>query len=197
MEYWASGEFKAMYRLKEALWVNARFYIIVGVVGGVGGFLFARISDLSLKNLQALVIGLSNSYVLLLGPGIVELPVSLWKSRDLHMRLDTLYEKINPRARQLDENVTNYQCEVASIYCNLKEIQRILQSAKKSPRILSLTDDMMHSLPSSELIDYERYSAVIDKSEWIQLDLLKCVEMTDKQVLTLLSKVEFTIRDEL
>ena len=48
---------------------------------------------------------------------------------------------------------------------------------------------MMHSLPSSELIDYERYSAVIDKSEWIQLDLLKCVEMTDKQVLTLLSKV--------
>ncbi len=56
---------------------------------------------------------------------------------------------------------------------------------------------MMHSLPSSELIDYERYSAVIDKSEWIQLDLLKCVEMTDKQVLTLLSKVEFTIRDEL
>ena len=56
MEYWASGEFKAMYfmftaffhryRLKEALWVNALFYIIVGVVGGVGGFLFARISDL-------------------------------------------------------------------------------------------------------------------------------------------------------
>ena len=56
---------------------------------------------------------------------------------------------------------------------------------------------MIHSLPSNELIDYERYSAVIDKSDWIQLDLLKCVEMTDKQVLTLLSKVEFTIRDEL
>ena len=84
--------------------MNARFYIIVGIVGGVGGFVFARISDLylkgewmtsrSLKNLQALVIGLSNSYglcfvVLLLGPGIVELPVRY----NCIMRLILVYGK--------------------------------------------------------------------------------------------------------
>ena len=70
--------------------MNARFYIIVGLVGGIGGFLFARISDLcdfshcftssKLDSIQPLVIGLSNSYglgfvVFLLGPGLVELPV--------------------------------------------------------------------------------------------------------------------------
>ena len=55
---------------------------------------------------------------------------------------------------------------------------------------------MIQSLPSSELIDYERYSAVIDKSDWLQLDLLKCVEMTDKQVLSLLSKVDFMIKTD-
>ena len=78
------------YRLKEALWVNAKFYIIVGLVGGIGGFLFARISDLygfsrrltsrKLDSIQPLVMGLCNSYglcfvVFLLGPGLVELPV--------------------------------------------------------------------------------------------------------------------------
>lgn len=53
---------------------------------------------------------------------------------------------------------------------------------------------MIHSMPSSDLIDYERYSAVIDKSDWIQVDLLKCVEMTDKQVLKMLSKVRMKIK---
>lgn len=53
MEYWASGEFKRSYRIvlsitcrfrfREALWVNAKFYIIVVIVAAVAGvwFLFS------------------------------------------------------------------------------------------------------------------------------------------------------------
>ena len=100
---------------------------------------------------------------------------------------------------KLDENIINYKCEVASIYCNLQEVDGILHSAKKSPRILGLMNDvrplsrshqqMIESMPSTELIDYDRYRMVIDKSSWIHVDLLKCVGMSDAEVLKVLSKV--------
>lgn len=106
---------------------------------------------------------------------------------------------LNRRVHQLDENITNYKCEVASIYCNLQEVKGILHSAKKSARILGLVNDvgplaiddaqMIDSMPSSELIDYDRYRVVIDKSSWIHVDLLKCVGMSDAEVLKVLSKV--------
>lgn len=105
----------------------------------------------------------------------------------------------NCRVHKLDENITNYKCEVASIYCNLQEVDGILHSAKKSQRILGLMNDvpllpvdhtqMIESMPSSELIEYDRYRMVIDKSSWIHVDLLKCVGMNDAEVLKILSKV--------
>ena len=48
---------------------------------------------------------------------------------------------------------------------------------------------MIESMPPSDLIDYERYRLVIDKSSWIHVDLLKCVGMNDAEVLKVLSKV--------
>lgn len=56
MEYWASGEFKpsfglygimiCRYRFREALWVNAKFYIIIGIVGGIAGIWFFLASEM-------------------------------------------------------------------------------------------------------------------------------------------------------
>lgn len=78
-------------RFREALWVNAKFYIWIVVIGGVAGVWFFFASDMyifpfffhnfsSFVSLQGWIIGLSNTYglcfvVLLLGVGLVELPV--------------------------------------------------------------------------------------------------------------------------
>lgn len=42
----AKGSSSPRDRFKEALWVNAKFYIIVGAVGGVAGVLLLHISKL-------------------------------------------------------------------------------------------------------------------------------------------------------
>lgn len=70
--------------------MNAKFYIWVGLVGGVAGVWFFLASDMysfmisnhlsSFVSLQGWIIGLSNTYglcfvVFLLGAGLVELPV--------------------------------------------------------------------------------------------------------------------------
>ena len=78
-------------RFRESLWVNAKFYIWVVLIGGIAGVWFFLVSDMyiflilflkfsSFASLQGWIIGFSNTYglcfvVLLLGVGLVELPV--------------------------------------------------------------------------------------------------------------------------
>ena len=78
-------------RFREALWVNAKFYIWIVLIGGIAGVWFFFVSDMyifssyflnfsSFASLQGWIIGISNKYglcfvVRLLGVGLVELPV--------------------------------------------------------------------------------------------------------------------------
>lgn len=47
---------------------------------------------------------------------------------------------------------------------------------------------MLASLPSSDMINYNR-DHTIDHSGWMKLDLMSCVNMDEKQLLKLLSRV--------
>lgn len=49
---------------------------------------------------------------------------------------------------------------------------------------------MLNSMPSDESINLHRQSsAVIDKSEWVTMTLLECLEKSDKDIIKMLSKV--------
>ena len=51
---------------------------------------------------------------------------------------------------------------------------------------------MINSLPSSEMINYTRYNSY-DDSKWVKLDLINCVNMDEKQITKLLSRVSIGI----
>ena len=51
---------------------------------------------------------------------------------------------------------------------------------------------MINSLPSSEMINYTRYDSY-DDSKWVKLDLINCVNMDEKQITKLLSRVSIGI----
>ena len=102
-------------------------------------------------------------------------------------------------AQSTDEEISNYQMEVSSIYHNLQDIERVVRASKKSVVVqqivknVSMCDftsivQMINSLPSSEMINYTRYNSY-DDSKWVKLDLINCVNMDEKQIMKLLSKV--------
>ena len=93
---------------------------------------------------------------------------------------------------------------------NVKELKKTLENAKKSPFILSIISDvvicdnddnqMLNSMPSDETINLHRQSsAVIDKSEWVTMTLLECLEKSDKDIIKTLSKVRkiFSFQEQL
>ncbi|KAK8833395.1 hypothetical protein WA577_000360, partial [Blastocystis sp. JDR] len=196
MEYWASGEFKPSSRFKESLWVNAKFYVnlVPLIVVIVIWYLIAKKGDTS--GVQGLIIALSNTYgllfvIFLLGPGLVELPINLWRRRDQHRALEALYQK----AYKLDAAKYEYEYKVVSLKMNLQDLQKTIISAKKSPRIQTIISDMILSMPSDEAINLRRHSAgVIDKSEWLVIPLLDCVNMTDAKLIDRLSAMNSKLK---
>ena len=52
---------------------------------------------------------------------------------------------------------------------------------------------MLASMPSDEEINSNRHSSVIDKSDWITVSTMECLEKSDVEVIRLLSKVDSLI----
>lgn len=53
---------------------------------------------------------------------------------------------------------------------------------------------MLESMPSDESINLQRQSsAVIDKSDWVTMTLLECLEKSDKDIIKMLSKVRSAV----
>lgn len=104
----------------------------------------------------------------------------------------------------LDTEKYDYEFKVVSLKMNVKELKKTLENAKKSPFILSIIsnvvvcdnadDQMLESMPSDESINLQRQSsAVIDKSDWVTMTLLECLEKSDKDIIKMLSKVRSAV----
>ena len=100
----------------------------------------------------------------------------------------------------MDTDKFDYEMQVVSVKCNVRELQRMMEHAGKSGELMAIIqsvgirDDgdaqMIDCMPSDEELDLKRHMrGHVDKSDWITLDEESVKKMNDKALMGVLSKV--------
>ena len=173
MEYWASGRFSKKEKIKEALWINVKSYIIIVLVAIVFVVWFTIVTKFDLTQLQGWIVGVSNTYglifiVVFLGYGLGELPVTLWKKRDEKYEENEIYKEATAIQTEF------YPIEEKIKLCNenILHIEKQLQVNKiKSIPITTALNSIHNTIPSMDQFTESRgrISTTNDHKDWILL----------------------------
>lgn len=204
--YWMSGYFTIRTKMKGAIRENALFYMIVGFIFVVLIIYLAASTDLTLKEVPALLMGMGNLWglsacVLLLGYGLIELPRYFWFLMDDEKNLDLLYYKI---ANYHEENMLNEErlrdsiAMVKSVNTNLTfELNYIMnklsreQLEYKPRRRPEVHDEALKELVENDP-DVYALSLLHYRIKW---DLIE-YEVTNKAYERILQKVDDTLNSQ-
>ncbi|KAK8824104.1 hypothetical protein WA556_003429, partial [Blastocystis sp. ATCC 50177/Nand II] len=191
MDYWASGEFSKKSRFRESVVNYIRHYAILGGIL-ICVLLYILIAkNVSFASLQGIIIALMNTYglcyvVFYLGFGLVALPFYLYKSIHPKQEINELYKQ----GQELDTDKFDYEMQVVSVKCNVRELQRMMEHTGKSKELMTIIQSMIDCMPGDEELDLKRHMrGHVDKSEWIVLDEESVKKMNDKALMGVLSKL--------
>jgi hypothetical protein len=132
--YYRSGEFTLALRLKDALKTEAKFILIVGTA--FAGFVvyLMIIGQMTLINIPEIFVLLSNLWglllvMVLLGFGLVIIPVNLWKKGDLKRSLEIVQVKVvnlEGKRKEILEGIERIRRQVERIKdcCEFDEVLR-------------------------------------------------------------------------
>lgn len=135
-EYYRSGEFTQMNKIKDSIKRNLRFYLIVGSIGTVGLIYYFFKFGLHFQTFQNLLIALSHTYSLLLSlwlmsHGLINIPKRRWLNNiNLDHQLDELYLSLPKIYEELNESTFNLKDICSTIY-SLEKIHGIKESIFK------------------------------------------------------------------
>lgn len=132
-EYYRSGEFTPVAKMKDSIRNNLKFQLIVGSIGAVGLTYFFFRFGFTLQTFKDLLIALSHSYSLvlslwLMSHGLVTIPRRRWVNNiSLDHQLESLYFELPKLYEELNESTYNYK-DICSIIKSLSVIPGIDQS---------------------------------------------------------------------
>lgn len=135
-EYYRSGEFTPMAKLKDSIKSNIKFQLIVGGIGGVGLIYFFVQYGFNFQSFKDLLIALSHTYSLvlslwLMSYGLISVPRRLWNNNvNLAHQLDHLYIEMPKLYDELNDSSYNYK-DICSIIKSCEQIPGIEQSVFK------------------------------------------------------------------
>ncbi|KAH3682432.1 hypothetical protein WICPIJ_006618 [Wickerhamomyces pijperi] len=132
-EYYRSGEFGTVAKLKDAFMENVKFLLIVGAIGVVGLVYFFAKYGFTFGTFQNLLIALSHTYSLvlslwLMAHGLVAIPRRRWNDNfNLDYQMECLYLEIPRAHEELNEALYQFK-DICAIINSLQNITGIEQS---------------------------------------------------------------------
>ncbi|CAO3648848.1 unnamed protein product [Cunninghamella blakesleeana] len=152
--YVNTGEFKIAQKLKTALSVNIRFYMIYIVVGIFGlVYLVFKGGYTTREKLQGFVMAMANSWglflvIMFMGYGLVSVPRTLWNSGNIRKRLDELYIK----APRVKEECIDSELEFNELAKTINAITH--RSSRDNPTFKRLVEQTIQRFPFVRHPDY-------------------------------------------
>lgn len=145
--YYSSGEFSFVAKVKDSIYQEIKFYIVFCIA--LGGFLIYLyiINALTLASVPEVLVLLSNLWglvliILLLGHGLISIPISLWKQGNLETYQETLYMK----AAQIDTNKKKNIHDLQECYMKIQEASVLVYN---DPYISNLCDQLLSLFPKN------------------------------------------------
>ncbi|KAH3679450.1 hypothetical protein WICMUC_000995 [Wickerhamomyces mucosus] len=132
-EYYRSGEFSKINKLKDSIKENLKFQLIVGSLGLVALIYFFIRYGFNFDTFKNLLIGASHVYSLILSlwlmsHGLVAIPRRRWNNNfNLDYQLENLYFEIPKAYDEYNESAYNFK-DICSIIRSLQNIHGIEQS---------------------------------------------------------------------
>lgn len=135
--YYESGHLSVKKKLRESIVMNLLFYAVILVIG-IAFFIYLHIEKkLGVENIEVLVISLSNCFGLILvflflAPGLVEVPLSLWRIKNLKRLQESHEAEVGYLSSNQDE-----------IFYELENQVKILYNISKSEAAKEYKEDLM------------------------------------------------------
>jgi hypothetical protein len=132
-EYYRSGAFTQVNRVKDSIRSNIKFYATVAVIGAAGLVYYFLKFGFHFQTFKSLLIALSHTYSLILSlwlmaHGLVNIPKRRWLNHiNLEHQLDNLYAELPRVHEELNESTFNFK-DICSTIVTLEKISGIQES---------------------------------------------------------------------
>lgn len=150
-EYYRSGQFSTITRVKDSIKSNLKFQLMVGSIGILASIYYFMKFGFDFQTFKSLLIALSHTYSLILSlwlmaHGLVNIPRRRWNNNiDLNHQLEALYLSLPKLYDELNESSYNFR-DICSTIQKLKSISGIDQSFVKNEV------NLLNSLISNDLV---------------------------------------------